>query len=105
MSILKKAYEISIWDDQWDEETEAYIEKKVLTIGSDKMVSQNKVFSPIFSHNVNGSKKLTFKAYGEYIDNLSGEKIKNPFVKELFNERKVKLKYKNKWYDFIIKNV
>jgi len=43
--------------------------------------------------------------YHFYIDELTGEKFKNPFLPLLINERKVKVFWKNKWYDLVIKNI
>jgi hypothetical protein len=43
--------------------------------------------------------------YKRYIDNITGEEVENPFVDWLISERKVKLKYKDKWYDFVIKDI
>jgi hypothetical protein len=43
--------------------------------------------------------------YKHYIDNITGEKIDNPFTDLLKNETKVKLYYEDKWYDFIVKNI
>jgi hypothetical protein len=43
--------------------------------------------------------------YYRYVDNITGEEVNNPFVDELVNEAKIKLRYRNKWYDLIIKNV
>jgi hypothetical protein len=43
--------------------------------------------------------------YKKYIDPISGEKVYNPFVDWLISERKVKLYYEDKWYDFIIKDI
>ena len=103
MNIAKKAYEISIWNDVW--EKEGFTEKKIMVIGSNKMKSQNKVFDPIFTTNVNGQKSLSFSIYTKYVDNITGEWVDNPFVQHLFNERKIKLEYKGKIHDFIIKNV
>jgi hypothetical protein len=103
MSILKRNYEISIWEDKWDKGK--FVEEKIFTIGSDEMETQSRVFEPILSRNVNGVKTLSFKLYKEYIDNVTGEKVDNIYAPYLINERKVKLKYKNKWYDFIIKNI
>lgn len=115
MSILRKPYEISVWEDAWDTNQKKFIEKKICVIGSDKMESQSRVFDPNFTRNVNGVKKLSFKMYKQYIDNVTGEKIDNIFSKLLVNERKVKLKYGtytneegeecDRWYDFIIKNI
>jgi hypothetical protein len=42
--------------------------------------------------------------YKKYIDIITGEVVENPFSALLVNERKIKLKYENKWYDFVIKN-
>ena len=105
MSILKKPYEISIWDDEWDASEGKFVERKVCTIGSNTLQTQSKVFSPKLKRNVNGSKSLTFQIYARYVDNFTGEWIDNPYVNELISERKVKLNYNNDWYDFIVKNV
>jgi hypothetical protein len=103
MSILTKDYEISVWEDRW--ENGDLVEKKVCTIGSNSMTSQSRAIEPVLTRNVNGTKKLSFKMYRFYRDNITGEKVDNPFAKELFNERKVKLKYDGVWYDFVVKNV
>lgn len=103
MSILTKDYEISVWEDRWED---GYlVEKKVCTIGSNSMTSQSRAIDPVLTRNVNGTKKLSFKMYRFYKDNITGEKVDNPFARELFNERKVKLKYDGVWYDFVVKNV
>lgn len=103
MSILKKPYEISVWDDVWEDGQ--FIETKLGIIGSDKMIAQCRAIEPNLVRNTNGSKKLTFKMYYKYIDNITGEETINPFSKWLISERKIKLEYDNKWYDFIIKNI
>jgi hypothetical protein len=38
MSILKKSYEISVWEDVWDNATKSYREVRVATIGSSNMI-------------------------------------------------------------------
>ena len=103
MSILTKSYEISVWDDVL--EGGQFVEKRLGVIGSDKMIAQCRALEPTLTRNVNGTKKFSFKMYAQYIDNVTGEKIKNPFVDWLISERKVKLKYGNKWFDFIIKDI
>jgi len=40
-----------------------------------------------------------------FFDSLSGEYVRNEFIDRIFNECRVKLWYKNKWYDFYIKNI
>ena len=103
MSILVKPYEISVWDDVWN--GEKFVEKCLVIIGTNEMQSQNKAIEPILTRNVNGVKKFSFKMYKRYIDSNTGEEVENPFMNYLISERKVKLHYDNKWYDFIIKNI
>lgn len=109
----KNKYEISLWEDRLVPQTgegqsivpEHYEEEKVCVIGSDTMTSQAQVLEPKLVRNVNGTNKLTFKLYYTYIDNETGKRIQNPFTSLLVNERKVKCKWENQWYDFVIKGV
>lgn len=103
MSILKKPYEISVWEDEWN--GTRFVEKKLEIIGSDTMQFQGRAIQPNLTKNVNGVKKFSFKMYHKFVDATTGEKVDNPFVNQLFSERKIKLKYDGEWYDFIIKNV
>ena len=80
-------------------------EDKIAIIGSDKMTAPQMVFNPTLTINVNGQLGLTFSLYYRYFDNEIQDFVDNPFVPYLFNERKVKVFYKNEWYDFIIKEV
>ena len=97
MSILVKPYEISVWDDIWDSTADSgkgkFIEKRLGIIGSNKMTYQGRVIEPTLTRNVNGTKRLSFKMYKHFIDNITGEKVGNPFSDWLISERKVKLKY------------
>ena len=103
MSYLKKAYEISVWKDELN--GTSFEEKRVAIIGSDQMESPSRAQSPKFVKKVNGEKQLTFSMYSQYIDPITGENTHNPFADLLDNETKLKLKYRGKWYDLIIKNV
>lgn len=111
MSVLKKDYEISIWQDLEitqvvDEESFNFFdEKKYLVIGSSKMSFRGKAKDPILKENLNGTKTLTFSLPFKYFDEDSGSFIENYLVKELNNETKIKLKKEDKWYTFIIKNI
>lgn len=109
----KNKYEISLWEDRLVPKSgtgeniipEHYEEEKICIIGSDDMISQARVLEPKLVRNVNGTNKLTFKLYYTYIDNETGEKVQNPFISLLVNERKVKCKWEDHWYDFVIKNI
>ena len=113
MSIIKQPYEISVWEDSY--ENGVLQEKKICVIGSDQMEYQGRAIEPHFTKKVDGEKILTFQMYKTFIDNITGEKINNPFSQWLINEGKVKLKYGtyidgegnvcDKWYDFIIKQI
>lgn len=103
MGILKKPYEISIWTDTLS--NGAFVEEKIAIIGSNTMTTQCRALEPKLKRNVNGSNELTFKMYRRYKDNFTGEEIQNPFVDLIANETKIKLLYKNKWYDFLVKNI
>ena len=105
MSILTKPYELSVWVDEWNSEEGKFVEKRIGIIGSNTMTTQGRALNPKLTRNVNGTKKLTFQMYARYVDITTGERVVNPFVKWLTNEQKVKLQYKGKWYDFIIKSV
>lgn len=107
----KNKYEISLWEDRLVLEDintkipEHYEEEKICIIGSDTMTSQARALEPKLVRNVNGTNKLTFKLYYTYIDNETGKRIQNPFISLLVNERKVKCKWENQWYDFVIKGI
>ena len=98
-------YEISVWNDTYDNTLNRYVEEKLIVIGSNTMTSQNRATSLSLKSNVNGTNVLTFTMYYDYIDTQTGERVKNPFVNLLVNERKIKAFWKNKWYDLIIKNI
>lgn len=107
-----------------------YKEKKLFTIGSNIMTASCRAVEPQLIENVDGTNKFTFKMYyncaRDTFENLVQEiattstidelyallratdfsqaTYKNPFIGFLINERKVKVKWKGKWYDLLIKN-
>ena len=103
MSILRKPYTIGVYEDVLV--GDSFQEKRLGVIGSDKMTSLNRVLEPNLVRNVNGQCKFSFKMYKKYIDPATGKDVQNPFVDWLCSERKVKLEYDNKWFDFIIKDI
>ena len=104
---FKKPYEISVWEDELvvqSGQKSYYKENKLAVIGSNTMEGLNKVYEPIFTKKTNGEKILTFSLKYQYFDPHIGATVVNPFASYLINERKIKLKYDNQWYDFIIKD-
>lgn len=104
---MKDRYEISLWEDFPDTiNGVSYLnERKLCVIGADSMTSQVRAIEPKFVESVNGTHTLTFKMQRIYVDEITGEKFTNPFLSLLINERKVKVLWKDKWYDLLIKNV
>lgn len=82
-----------------------YKEEKIGIIGSDTMTAQWRAIEPRLTQNVNGTNTFSFKMFYTYIDTITGERKDNPFKTLLVNERKVKVKWKGDWYDFVIKNI
>ena len=106
MSEMLKKYEISVWEDELvtPEDGESYYqERKIAIIGGDDFPAPQKVYDPVLTENVNGEKTLTFTLQHYYFDEKVGDYVTNPIYPLLVNERKVKLYYNDKWYDFIIK--
>ncbi len=101
-------YEISLWEDYPDttsEDIPFLNERKLCIIGSDTMRSSSRAVEPCLVTNVNGTHIFTFKIYYRFKDEITGENIVNPFLPYLINERKVKVLWKKKWYDLIIKKI
>ena len=109
-------YEISVWEDYFVPASGSieshYEERKLCVIGSNTMTDGSRALEPNLVLNVNGTHTLTFKLYLSYIDTTTGERIDNPFVKLLVNERKVKAYWdngqedvNNKWYDLVVKDI
>ena len=104
-NILIKPYEISVWDDIYDNTLDRFVERKIAIIGSNVMTGLNAAYNPVFHKKLNGEKTLTFSLKYKYYDPyLEQTEIINPFTNLLVNERKVKLFYDNEWYEFIIKD-
>ena len=100
-------YEISLWENYPDtiNGTSFLNERKLCVIGSDTMRAGAHAVEPKMVTNVNGTNTFTFKMYYLYVDEFTGNKYKNPFLPLLVNERKVKVFWKDKWYDLVIKNI
>lgn len=82
-----------------------YKETRLCTIGSSTMDSLARCVNPKLVSKVNGENIFTFTMYYQYIDPETGEKVYNPFIPYMTNERKVKLNLDGVWYDFVIKQI
>ena len=59
----------------------------------------------IFTKKLNGTHELTFDMPDRFFDSARGEYVENEYIKDLFNEKKIKLHFLNSWYEFYIKSV
>ena len=104
-----KPYELSIWEDELvedvfqDEPISYYKENKIAIIASNDLKGPNTAYNIVLKKNKNGEKTLSFSIKHKYFDYQVQEIVENPFTNYLINERKIKLKFGNDWYDFIIK--
>ena len=109
-------YEISVWEDYFVPASGSieshYEERKLCIIGSNTMNDGSRALEPNLILNVNGTHTLSFKMYLFYIDTLTGERVDNPYVKLLVNERKIKVYWDNgqedendKWFDLVVKDI
>ena len=102
---MKSKYEISIWTDIYDEDLQRFKEVKEIIIGSDIMTSENRARNAKLINNIDGTNKFSFDLYYRYIDTRTGEEVENPYVPYLVNERKIKVLWKDEWYDLLIKDI
>lgn len=102
---MNNVYEISVWDDVYNSTQDRYDEQKIVVIGTNTMVSQSRAREPKLTTKLDGTNVFSFDMYDRYIDNITGEEVVNPYIKYLVNERKIKVKWKDKWYDFLIKTI
>lgn len=103
--MLLREYEISVWEDILSDDKTTYNEHPIAVIGSNTMTSDCAAQDAHFNKKTTGEYTLSFILYTQYFDKTEGTFVDNPFIKLLVNERKIKLHYKDQWYDFVIKNI
>lgn len=80
-------------------------EQKVATIGTNEHNAPELAYNPKFIIDVKGEHTLTFTMNSKYYDIENEAFVDNPFIKQLTNEKKIKLFFRDEWYDLIIKKV
>ena len=102
---MNNVYEISIWEDVYNSTYSRFDEKKKVVIGSNTMTGESRAREPKLVNNINGTSTFSFTLVYNYIDTYSGQEIHNPYVKMIHNETKIKVKWKDKWYDLLVKDI
>lgn len=104
MAIIKKPYEISVWDEKLGDNGQKTEIKRAI-IGAHDMSYIGRATSPKLTKNLNGTHTLTFQMPSKFFDSATGEYVHNEFCDNVFNERKIKLQYDGDWYEFYVKNI
>lgn len=104
MAIIKKPYEISVWDEKLGDNGQKTEIKRAI-IGAHDMAYIGRATSPKLTKNLNGTHTLTFQMPSKFFDSATGEYVHNEFCDNVFNERKIKLQYDGEWYEFYVKNI
>lgn len=100
MSLNIAPYELSIWDIISTDNK--FQERKNRVIGSNNMTSRGRAHNIVITKKINGDYTITFDIIKSYFDEEEGELVDNPIIPMLVNERLLKLKYKDKWYEVTI---
>lgn len=104
MAILKREYELSVWDEQLNPDG-IKTEKKGIIIGAHDMKYLGRATNLKLKREIKGTNVLTFDMPQKFFDSELGEYVKNEFIDELYNERKIKLNFDGQWYEFYIKAI
>lgn len=104
MAIQKKPYEISVWHEELTG-VGTKKETKLFVIGAHDMNYEGKATAIKFKTKLNGTHELSFQLPDKYFDHEKGDFVRNSFVDDLFAEQKIKLYYKDKWYELYIKTI
>ena len=104
MAILKKEYELSVWDETLGVKGQKEEIKRAI-IGAHDMSYLGRATALKLSRKLNGTNTLTFQMPSKFFDSAAGEYIHNEFCDYIFNERKLKLKYNGEWFEFYVKNI
>lgn len=103
MSILKKEYELSVWNEELIDGIKK--ESRGTTIGASGMTHLGRTTTPKLVRSVKGTNTLTFQMPTKYFDSEKGDYVKNELLEDLYNERKLKLYYDGDWYEFYVKSI
>mgnify|MGYP001771136754 CR=1 FL=1 len=80
-------------------------EEKICVIGSSSATFEGRAISPKLKENINGSAEFTFQLPHRYFNYQTKKWETSDLTSLIFEESKIKLHYKNKWYDFIVKDI
>lgn len=104
MAIQKRPYELSVWVEKLNG-SNSKIEEKGVIIGAHDMSYPGKATNIVLKREIKGTNTLTFQLPDRYFDSLKGEFVRNEFADLVAPETKLKLFYKDRWFEFFVKKV
>lgn len=104
MAIQKRPYELSVWVERLNG-SNSKIEEKGVIIGAHDMSYPGKATNIVLKREIKGTNTLTFQLPDRYFDSLKGEFVRNEFADLVAPETKLKLFYKDRWFEFFVKKV
>lgn len=104
MAIQKRPYELSVWVERLNG-SNSKIEEKGVIIGAHDMSYPGKATNIVLEREIKGTNTLTFQLPDRYFDSLKGEYVRNEFADLITPETKLKLFYKDRWFEFFVKKV
>ena len=104
MSLFKKPYELSAWTESLNSEG-IKVEKMGAIIGAHDMSFLGKATNIVLKREIKGTATLTFDMPSKFFDSEKGDYIHNELSDIIKNETKIKLHYKNQWYEFFVKKI
>lgn len=104
MAIHKHEYELSIWEKELVDGN-TINETKLQVIGAHDMTHLGRATNVHFRKLLNGTHVLTFQMPIRFFNSEVGDYVQNELIESLFNEQKIKLKFKNQWYEMVVKSI
>ena len=104
MAIQKRPFELSVWIEKLNG-SNSKIEEKGVIIGAHDMSYPGRATSITLKREIKGTNTLTFQMPDRYFDSLKGEFVRNEFIDMISPETKLKLFYKDRWFEFFVKKV
>ena len=104
MAIQKRPYELSVWVEKLNG-SNSKVEEKGVIIGAHDMSYPGKATNIVLKREIKGTNTLTFQLPDRYFDSLKGDFVRNEFADLIAPETKLKLFYKNRWFEFFVKKV
>lgn len=104
MALKKRPYELSIWTEKLNKNN-SKIEEKGAIIGAHDMTFLGRATDITLTRELKGTNSLTFQMPDSYYDFKTGEFVHNELIDALYVESKVKLHYRNQWYEFFVKKI